>query len=56
MLSLELFIAFAKRKERKKSLYTCTEQWLFPDSIIEAHTIVGADVATFALIDDRTLG
>lgn len=26
----------------------------FPGSIIEAHTVIGADVAAFAFVDDRT--
>lgn len=51
VLSLEFFIAF---EEKRKFVHFVKNTWLFLGSIIEAHTVIGADVATFAFIDDGT--
>lgn len=43
-----------KKKRKKIRLHTVKNTGSFFGSIIEAHTVIGADMAAFAFIDDRT--
>lgn len=60
VLSLEFFIAFETTRKKKKGsiqvqLYNFVKNTpLFLGSITEARTVIGANVATFAFVDDGT--